>query len=96
MSKPTDPAALDPETRRLVERGVREAFGLSLAEFLDDVKIGGVGLTADDIEGLRLAGELAERAGLPEPAVPVDSSPTAAPVDIATLDVETLRLADRR
>jgi hypothetical protein len=46
-----DPAAFDPESRRLVERGVD--------------------LTADDIDGLRLGGELAERAGLPEPAVPL-------------------------
>lgn len=56
-----DPARLGPETRRLVERGVGEAFGISLAEFLDDAQIGGVDLTAEDIEGLRSAGELAER-----------------------------------
>jgi hypothetical protein len=31
-------------------------------------KIGCVDLTAEDIEGLRRAGELAERAGLPEPS----------------------------
>ena len=62
MAKPVDVAALDPDLRRLVERGVREAFGISLAEFLDDAKIGGVDLIEEDIEGLRLAGELAERA----------------------------------
>ncbi len=62
MARPVDVDALDPELRRLVERGVREAFGISLTEFLDDAKIGGVDLTEEDIEGLRLAGELAERA----------------------------------
>ncbi len=61
-NRPVDVAGLDTETRRLVERGVREAFGRSFDEFLDDAKIGGVDLTEEDIEGLRLAGELAERA----------------------------------
>ena len=57
---------MDAHTRALVDRGMREAYSLLLAEFLDDVKIGGVDLTAEDIETLRLAGELAQRAGLPE------------------------------
>jgi hypothetical protein len=61
-NRPVDVAGLDMETRRLVERGVREAFGRSFDEFLDDAKIGGVDLTEEDIEGLRLAGELAGRA----------------------------------
>ena len=42
------------------------------------------------METLVLAGETAERAGLPEPAVPVDSSPPPPPVNIAALDADTL------
>jgi hypothetical protein len=38
-----------------------------------------------------LAGETAERAGLPEPAVPVDSSPPPQPVNVAALDADNLR-----
>lgn len=51
-----DIAALDACTRALVKRGAREAYGISSS----------VDLTAEEIEGLRLAGELAEsaRAGL--------------------------------
>jgi hypothetical protein len=51
VGKVADIAVLDARTRGLVERGVREAYGLSLAEFLDDVKIAGTVLTEDDMRG---------------------------------------------
>ena len=42
-----------------------------------------------------MAGELAERAGFPEPVMPPDSSLTPVPVDIASLNPDMLRLAER-
>ena len=48
-----------------------------------------------DLETLVLAGELTERAGFPEPVMPPDSSLTPVPVDIASLNPDMLRLADR-
>lgn len=78
MTKSIDLAALDPDTRRLVERGVREAYGISLAEFLDDTAIGGVDLTADDIEGLWLAGNSPNERGCP--SYPAVRGPTTAAI----------------
>jgi hypothetical protein len=72
-----DPAALDPESRRLVERGVREAYGLSLTEFLDDAKIGGLDVTVEDIEGAPARGVNSSNSPRPEPAVPPGSSAAA-------------------
>jgi hypothetical protein len=95
MAKPVDLVALDPETRRLAERGTREAFGVSLDELIDDLHIAGEAFDEKDLETLLLAAELAERAGLPEPVMPPDSSPNPLPVDIASLTPDMLRLADR-
>ncbi len=96
MAKPVDVVTLDPKTRRLADRGAREAFGVSLDRFVDDLTtIAGDTFDTQALETLVLAGELAERAGLPEPAIPPDCSLTPARVDIATLDAETRRLADR-
>jgi hypothetical protein len=47
------------------------------------------------VETLVLAAELAERAGFPEPVMPPDSSLKPVPVDIVSLNPDTLRLAGR-
>jgi hypothetical protein len=95
MAKPVDLATLDPGTRRLAERGAREAFGASLDDLIDDFHITGEDFDETDLETLVLAGRVAERAGFPEPVMPPDSSLTPVPVDIASLNLDILRLAGR-
>jgi hypothetical protein len=110
MAKPVDLNALGPGIRRLAERGAREAFGMSLDRLLDDFAISGTEFDAQDLETLVLAGTLAEKAHridagrivhvtlkgetLTSASRPTVGS-TAQPVDLAALDPETRRLADR-
>ena len=62
MATVVDVAALDAKTRGLAERGAKEAFGVSLARLLDDLKVAGEDFDNDDLNTLVLAGTLAEKA----------------------------------
>ncbi len=56
----------------LTERSGGGVFGhVTLDRFPDDLTVAGEPFDEKTLKGLLLAGELAERAGLPSPAVPV-------------------------
>lgn len=60
MAKRVDLAALDPEARRLADRWAKELLGCSLDRLVDNLKIAGEVLDQNDLDGLVLAGRLAE------------------------------------
>jgi hypothetical protein len=115
LARPVDFAALDPETRRLADRGSKEIFKASLADIVDAMHIAGEDFDETDLETVVVAGTLAEKADRidaskgrsgrvvhaePEGEALTSSSRTAVgsmaqPVDLAALDPEARRLADR-
>jgi len=62
MTKPIDPSALDPETRRLAERGAKEIFKALLADMVEAMHMAGEEFDEGDLATIVLAGRMAEEA----------------------------------
>jgi hypothetical protein len=76
VTEPVNLSALDAKTRRLAERGAKEAFGVSLDQLLSDLSIAGATFEKDDLDTLVLAGEAAERADAVERATDAHGAAT--------------------
>jgi hypothetical protein len=68
MADPVDVSALDAETRALADHGSQELFGVPLATLIDNLATVGESLSQDELDGLVLAGRLAETLDARSPA----------------------------
>jgi hypothetical protein len=79
VTKHVDLAALDPENRRLADRGARELLGMALDELTRNRAMAWESLDAGNIEGLVLAGQAAEEIDRRKPGGPPDAESPGKP-----------------